>query len=162
MAQEPVKDNSLPGETEPGKALGLEIKPAATPEVLSVREIEAEPPAPNFMLFGFGAVLVLVLAVVAMLLITSGDVTETPAPAALSSQATEGKQLFLASNCASCHPAEGRAGGTGPRLSTINIGDGSIKNIIQRGKGAMPSNGKLTNEQLDQLVAYIRAIKPLS
>ncbi len=126
--------------------------------------LSTEEPAPrtgpNYTLFGFGAVAFLLLAIVAMLVITAGDVSETPAPASLSQIATEGKTLFLNNDCNNCHPKEGRAGGTGPRLSTTGVSDDTIRNTIRRGKGAMPSNSLLTDEQLNKVVAYIRAIKP--
>lgn len=114
----------------------------------------------KYMLLGVGFVAMLVLAVVAMLVITSGDVAETPPPATLSAEATEGKTLFINNNCGSCHPVDGRAGGTGPRLSTTGRGDVAIKNVIRRGKGAMPGNSRLSDTDLDKMVIYLRAIKP--
>lgn len=112
------------------------------------------------LLLGAAFVGVLIIAVVAMLVITGGDVSETKAPATLSDAATQGKALFLQTNCVSCHPSEGRAGGIGPRLSTTNISDDSIRNSIRKGRGAMPANPQLSTDQLDKLVAYIRALKP--
>jgi cytochrome c550 len=114
----------------------------------------------SYIVLGAAFVVVLVVAIVAMLIITGGDVAETKAPASLSADATAGKALFLQSNCGSCHPSEGRAGGIGPRLSTTNISDDSIRNTIRKGKGGMPANPQLSQDQLDKIVAYIRALKP--
>jgi mono/diheme cytochrome c family protein len=110
--------------------------------------------------FVIGGLFVLVAAVVTMFIITSGDISETAAPAALSAEASAGKQLFISANCVACHPAEGRAGGVGPRLSTTGLGDATIKNIIRRGKGGMPGNNRLTDEEIDKMISYIRALKP--
>jgi mono/diheme cytochrome c family protein len=132
-------------------------------------EIKAEPNLPseevparsnsNFVFFGFAGVVFVLLAVVVMLVITMGDVSETPAPATLSQTAQEGKQLFLQYDCNNCHPKEGRAGGTGPRLSTTGVSDDTIRNTIKRGKGGMPPRN-LTDDQITKVIAYIRAIKP--
>ncbi len=158
-----------------------EIIPPASPPKVGAREELALKPGPtesseeeteelisegeprsgsNFMLLGFGFVAILILAVVAMLVITSGDVAETPAPASLSQTAAEGKTLFINSNCNSCHPAEGRAGGTGPRLSTTGLGDANITSTIKRGKGAMPAYSRLSDDQIGKIITYIRAINP--
>ena len=112
--------------------------------------------------FGIGAVVVLIAAVIVMLVITSGDVATTAAPASLSAAAQEGKTIFLsdAARCSSCHPSEGRAGGFGPRLSTINDTDDSIRRYIRNGTGAMPANSVLTDDQISRLIAYIHALKP--
>jgi cytochrome c5 len=113
----------------------------------------------NFIFFGFAAVAFVLLAVVVMLVITVGDVSETPAPASLSQTAQEGKEIFLRFDCNNCHPKEGRAGGTGPRLSTTGVNDDTIRSTILRGKGGMPPRN-LTDDQITKVIAYIRAIKP--
>jgi mono/diheme cytochrome c family protein len=112
--------------------------------------------------FGIGAVVVLIAAVIVMLIITSGDVSTTAAPASLSSDAQAGKTIFLsdAARCSSCHPSEGRAGGLGPRLSTINDTDDSIRRYIRSGTGAMPANSVLSDDQVNKLITYIHALKP--
>ena len=140
MSQEPLKEAGLP-------------------------LIEADKPTltnANYMLLGLGAVAFLILIIVAMVVITGGDVSETPAPASLSQTAAEGKTLFLSNNCVNCHPTEGRAGGTGPRLSTTGLSDDSIRNTVRRGKGGMPSNNRLSDGEVNNIIAYIRAIKPPS
>ena len=115
---------------------------------------------PNYMLLGFGTVVLLLLVIGALLLITSGGAAETPPPATLSQEAEQGKALFLSNNCNNCHPSEGRAGGTGPRLSTTGKSDEEIINIIRRGRGSMPANSRLSNDEINKIIAYIRAIKP--
>ena len=123
---------------------------------------EAERPQASgkYLWAGFGVVVVLVALVVGVVFITGQGAAETPAPATLSQTATEGKQIFLSSNCSDCHPKEGRAGGTGPRLSTTGKSDSDIMNIIRRGRGTMPAHPELSDDQITKLIAYIRAIKP--
>lgn len=130
----------------------------------------SEPPKPEdtgrpqasgkYLWAGFGVVVVLVALVVGVVVITGQNAAETPAPATLSQTATEGKALFLSSNCTDCHAKEGRAGGTGPRLSTTGKSDSDIISIVRRGKGSMPAHSELTDDQITKLIAYIRAIKP--
>lgn len=66
-------------------------------------------------------------------------------------------------NCAKCHgkTAEGRHFG-GPSLASPNAVAASsddLRNIISNGKGHMPKFvGKLTPEEIDQLVAQIKAL----
>jgi len=114
----------------------------------------------SYIWLGLAAVGFLLLVIVAMLVVTGGDVAETKAPTALVGNAAEGRTLYLQSNCNGCHPAEGRAGGVGPRLSTTGLSDESIRSVVRKGKGVMPANSQLTDEQLNKLVSYIRAIKP--
>jgi mono/diheme cytochrome c family protein len=123
---------------------------------------QTEPPQASgkYLWMGFGVVVLLIAIVVGVVVVTGQSAAETPAPATLSQTAAEGKQLFLANNCADCHPKEGRAGGTGPRLSTTGKSDSDIANIILRGKGSMPSHSSLSNDQIARIIAYIRAIKP--
>ncbi len=121
----------------------------------------ARPPASGKYLWaGFGVVVVLVALVVGVVVITGQGAAETPAPATLSQTATEGKQIFLSSNCSDCHAKEGRAGGTGPRLSTTGKSDSDITDIIRRGRGTMPAHPELTDDQITKIIAYIRALKP--
>jgi mono/diheme cytochrome c family protein len=105
-------------------------------------------------------VVVLIAVVVGVMVVTGQSAAETPAPATLSQTAAEGKQLFISNNCTDCHAKEGRAGGTGPRLSTTNKSDSDLANIILRGRGSMPSHSSLTNDQIAKIIAYIRALKP--
>lgn len=123
---------------------------------------QTEHPQANgkYLWLGFGVVVVLIALVVGVVVVTGQNAAETPAPATLSQTAAEGKALFLSNNCTDCHAKEGRAGGTGPRLSTTGKSDSDISNIILRGKGSMPSHSSLTNDDITKIIAYIRAIKP--
>jgi mono/diheme cytochrome c family protein len=121
-----------------------------------------EPPktTSSYLLLGGAFVVILILAIVVMLFLTGGDVAETKAPTTLSATAAEGKTLFQQAACYTCHPSEGRAGGIGPRLSTTNISDDTIRNTIRKGRGSMPANPQLTDDQINKIIAYIRALKP--
>lgn len=77
------------------------------------------------------------------------------------------KDLF-ASKCAMCHGPDGSAQTTmGKNLKIRDFhsadvqqqSDADLKTVIAKGKGKMPAfESKLTGEQIDQLVAYLRDI----
>jgi mono/diheme cytochrome c family protein len=77
------------------------------------------------------------------------------------------KDLF-ASKCAMCHGPDGSAQTTmGKNLKIRDFhssdvqkqSDGDLKTVITKGKGKMPAfDGKLTGQQIDQLVGYLREI----
>jgi len=77
------------------------------------------------------------------------------------------KDLFV-SKCAICHGADGSAKTTmGKNLKIRDFhssevqkqSDADPKTMITKGKGKMPAfEGKLTGEQIDQLVGYIREV----
>jgi mono/diheme cytochrome c family protein len=123
-------------------------------------EVTGTASSPKYLWMGFGVVVAVVVLIVVIVLINGQAAAETPAPATLSQTAAEGKALFLANNCATCHLAEGRAGGTGPRLSTTGKNDENITNIIRRGRGSMPPNSRLNGEEISKIITYIREIKP--
>ncbi len=115
------------------------------------------------VLFGLAFLGVLLVAVMVMLLITSADTKETPAPATLDSIAEQGKQIFIGTgNCNTCHPAEGRKAGVGPRLSTIGLSEDTIRSYIRKGKGAMPGNTVVSDDDITKMLVYLRAIKASS
>ena len=82
-------------------------------------------------------------------------------------QNTPAKDLF-ASKCAMCHGPDGSAQTTMAKNLKIRDfhsadvqeqSDADLKTVITKGKGKMPAfDGKLTGEQIDQLVGYIREI----
>jgi mono/diheme cytochrome c family protein len=112
---------------------------------------------------GFLLVGVFLVAIFFMVLITQRDIAETPAPASLSTPGAEGKELFLGiGTCNSCHPKEGRAAGLGPRLSTTGVSDANIFSYVRNGRGAMPANLALTDDQIKKIIVYIRELKPKS
>jgi mono/diheme cytochrome c family protein len=82
-------------------------------------------------------------------------------------QNTPAKDVF-ASKCAMCHGPDGSAQTTMAKNLKIRDfrsadvqkqSDTDLKTVIAKGKGKMPAfDGKLTGEQIDQLVVYIREI----
>lgn len=74
---------------------------------------------------------------------------------------TEGKfgQELYEQSCAGCHATDG-SGGTGKPLGAdsevVDLTDDQIAGVIRVGPGSMPSFDRLTDEQVDSLVAYIR------
>ncbi len=97
------------------------------------------------------------LSVLLMMALGAGAVAQN-APA---------KDLF-ASKCAMCHGPDGSAQTTmGKNLKIRDFHsadvqkqtDADLKTVITKGKGKMPAfDGKLTGQQIDQLVGYIREI----
>ncbi|WP_225146435.1 MULTISPECIES: cytochrome c [unclassified Bradyrhizobium] len=82
----------------------------------------------------------------------------TPVP---ENAAFEAEQVF-AGTCGFCHSDGGRAAGKGPQLMNSPRDDDYIRSRIKLGKqGAMPAfDGAFTDAQIDQMVKYIRALKP--
>ena len=77
---------------------------------------------------------------------------------------TEGKfgeELYDIS-CARCHGSSG-GGGVGPAIASdpdaLALTDEQIAGVIRVGPGRMPSHSRLTGEQIDSLVAYIRQLQ---
>ncbi|HXJ76592.1 MAG TPA: cytochrome c, partial [Candidatus Dormibacteraeota bacterium] len=79
--------------------------------------------------------------------------TVEPAPA------TAGRQLFL-KNCAHCHGPDAR-GDEGPDLHKLDWTDQQITSQIRNGrKGQMPAfGGKLSSENISNIVAYVQSLK---
>ncbi len=82
--------------------------------------------------------------------------------------ADSGADLFK-TKCASCHGASG-AGDTamGKSMKLKDLGsadvqkqsDADLANVITKGRKPMPaSEGKLTNDQIQDLVKYVRTLK---
>ncbi|MEI7557083.1 cytochrome c [Candidatus Chlorohelix sp.] len=110
----------------------------------------------------FGLVLfgILLVAVSFMLFLTLGDTKETAAPASLAPIALQGKELFMQQGkCGACHAAEGRKAGIGPRLSMLNLGDEATRKIIRNGRGAMPANTELGEDDITKIMVYLNALK---
>jgi len=86
----------------------------------------------------------------------------------LSFAAESGEGVYKA-KCASCHGVDGKGQtAIGKRLSIKDLAssdvqnkhDSEIKLLIQDGKGKMPAyKSKLTDEQIENLVVYIRSLK---
>jgi mono/diheme cytochrome c family protein len=71
------------------------------------------------------------------------------------------KQLF-ATTCGWCHSDGGRAAGKGPQLMDSPRDDDFLRNRIKTGKqAAMPAfDTMFTDAQIDEIIKYIRALKP--
>jgi mono/diheme cytochrome c family protein len=77
---------------------------------------------------------------------------------------------LYAKNCASCHGKDGRARTLKGKLKHARdftdptwqgrVGDERLFNSIMNGKGKMPAfSKKLSEQEIDSLVAYVRALK---
>lgn len=100
---------------------------------------------------------VVVLVAVVMLVMLTGK--NTPAPTTLSLSEAQGKTLFLA-NCNSCHAGEGRQGSLiTPPLSTTKSDEASWLGYIKNGKGTMPPFHSLSDQEVANLVSYLKAIQ---
>lgn len=82
----------------------------------------------------------------------------TPAP----ENGTFDVEQVFAGTCGFCHSDGGRAPGKGPQLMNSQRDDDFIRDRIKHGKqGAMPAfDGAFTDAQIDQIIKYIRALKP--
>jgi len=88
----------------------------------------------------------------------------TPAQAS-AAPAPTGKMdvgALFATSCGWCHSAGGREAGKGPKLMGTTLTDQELISRIRNGRtGQMPSfSGAFTDDQLREIVAYIRALKP--
>jgi cytochrome c6 len=83
-------------------------------------------------------------------------------------QAQSGAEATYKAKCAMCHGADGKGDSPmGKKLNIRDLGspevqkqtDAELTTIVTKGKGKMtPFEGKLTAEQIGQLVAYIREL----
>ncbi len=98
--------------------------------------------------------------------ITLGALTLGLALPTLSFAANNGADTFKA-KCAMCHGENGAGKGKVPALSSADVqkkADTEFRTIIEKGtktpNGMMPAySGKLTPEQIDALVGYVRSLK---
>ena len=81
-------------------------------------------------------------------------------------ESLEGKfdgDLFRA-GCARCHDDDG-SGGIGPAIGTAdsnaaqNLTDDMIRGVIRVGPGRMPAFSEITEDQVDSVIAYLRALQ---
>ncbi len=85
------------------------------------------------------------------------------------SASDKGAEVFKKSNCAMCHGADGKGqtpagksmkAGDFTSSDVQNLKDSELQNIIENGKGKMPAyKSKLKDEEVEQIVAYIRTLK---
>ena len=72
-----------------------------------------------------------------------------------------GKALYDQS-CASCHGSEGEGGSgppVGPGSNAVTLTDLQLDAVIRVGPGAMPGFPRLTDEQVESLVEYLRELQ---
>jgi mono/diheme cytochrome c family protein len=72
-----------------------------------------------------------------------------------------GETVFQA-NCASCHGANGKGGGIGPRLQGLAISIAQVKAQIDAGGGAMPPALVKGGDEADVLAYLATIVKPTS
>jgi cytochrome c553 len=67
---------------------------------------------------------------------------------------------LFAGSCGWCHSKGGRAAGKGPMLMGTELTDAQIISRIRSGKAGQMPAFQFKDEQLQAIVAYIRALKP--
>jgi len=104
---------------------------------------------------------VLLPAVLVVCLTGAVPVTAQSTATAPDNQPLDVQQLF-ATTCGWCHSDGGRVAGKGPQLMDSARTDDFLRNRIKNGKeGAMPAFGAVYNDaQIDDIIKYIRALKP--
>lgn len=98
-----------------------------------------------------------VLVVIASLAVAASACGSDPA------EGKFGEELFDAV-CAACHGEDGSGGGAFPAINAgsdaISLTDAQIAGVIRAGPGAMPSfQRRLTSDQIDSVVAYVRRLQ---
>ncbi len=72
-----------------------------------------------------------------------------------------GRELYDRS-CASCHAGDG-SGGVGPAVgagsNAVGLSDEQVAGAIRVGPGTMPAFDRLSDAQVDSLVAYMRQLQ---
>jgi mono/diheme cytochrome c family protein len=79
-------------------------------------------------------------------------------PMTLDAAETGGRAVFMRA-CAGCHP--GGEGGLGPGLNNKPLPGFVIRYQVRHGVGVMPAfpKDRITDEQLDDVVAYLRRLR---
>jgi len=92
------------------------------------------------------------LAVAVVLLSACGNSTD----------GLQGGELFERS-CAVCHRSDGSGSGNrstiGVGSNAVNLTDDQIAGVIRAGPGVMPPFQRLTEDQVDSLVSYVRSLQ---
>jgi mono/diheme cytochrome c family protein len=89
-----------------------------------------------------------------------GATTEAPAPAP-TGDPVAGKEVFESAGCVACHTLAdaGATGTVGPNLDQAKPPATLVVTRVTNGAGAMPSfKGKLTEEQIDDVAAYVSSV----
>lgn len=75
----------------------------------------------------------------------------------------EGKHIYYNSTpaaCVACHGEDGKAGIAGSKdLTASQLTDDEMIAVVKKGKNAMPKYKNLTDDQIANVVAYIRTLK---
>ena len=78
--------------------------------------------------------------------------------AKLTGDAANGKTIFD-SNCAGCHGADGKSGSAGPNLvegALTALTTAQMAQSVVDGKGIMPAFTQLSNQEVADVVAYVK------
>lgn len=77
------------------------------------------------------------------------------------SPAERGASLYTL-NCASCHGEDGKLGASGAKDLTVSkLSDAQIKNILKKGKNAMPPMAVLleTDENIESVIQHVKSLR---
>ena len=71
----------------------------------------------------------------------------------------DGRILFFANGCASCHGLQGQGGAVGKDLATSNSEE--ISQEVRKGPKTMPAfeSGVLSDSDLEKLIAFLESVK---
>ena len=81
----------------------------------------------------------------------SGEDTST----AVEATPEELGQALYEAKCMACHGADA-AGGSGPNI--LNESDAKFSNVIKNGDGSMPAFPELSDEDISNIIAYVRSL----
>lgn len=79
---------------------------------------------------------------------------------AFSANAMEEGQFIYGKSCVNCHGSDGKMGGSGSKdLSLTALTDNEKREIIRKGKNAMPGYKDLSDTQVESVIQYINTLK---
>jgi mono/diheme cytochrome c family protein len=109
----------------------------------------------------YRSIFIAVCAVLSVVCATGSQAADTDTPPAAAAPAFSVKNTFR-NICGFCHENYGRKAGKGPQLMGTDKTDEQIFNRIKNGKpGRMAAfGGNFTDDQIRQIVAFIRNLKP--
>jgi mono/diheme cytochrome c family protein len=87
--------------------------------------------------------------------------SSAPAPAVTAAPVGPPGAATYQRSCARCHGADGSGKGSTPALDSVrlaSLGDQMLQLTIVNGKGEMPRFTGLTQQQIDELIVYLRSI----
>ena len=91
---------------------------------------------------------------------TAASTAAPGAAAAVTGGVGNGKELFTANGCIACHAAD-LSGGIGPKLAgrtTADLTEDRIRSQVRNGGNGMPAFEKITDQQLADIIAFIRSV----